>query len=235
MTQAHFRKWGPESIEITLGGQLLECERGRLGVHLELGEILDLYQEEVKARSSGGVRRALTSYLGVGTKLNSKAVESLSFVEAGEAFLRLQSFNQLRFFPPFLSGEDEPRPDREALPWDYKGRDLHIWIHTLASTYGWSREEILGLVPEEAVIYIQEIMLDDQFKREWEYGLSGQGHIYNQRTRTSHFRPLIRPSWMVRKEPTVVKMPKSLMPVGNVVYGGGLEPKVIHEEGGSEA
>lgn len=233
MTQARFRKWGPESIEVTLEGQPLECERGRLGVHLELGEILDLYQEGVMARSSEGVRRAITSYLEVGTKLNSKVIESLSFVEAGEAFLQLQSFNQLRFFPPFLSGEDEPRPDREAPPWDYKGRDLHVWIHTIASTYAWSREEILGLVPEEAVIYIQEIMLDDQFRREWEYSLSGQGMVYNKTTRTSRFRPLPRPRWMVKREPTIIRMPRSLLPVGNVIYGKGFEPKEVSGEEGN--
>ena len=85
-------------------------------------------------------------------------------------------------------------------------------------------------MPEEAVIYIQEIMLDDQFKREWEYSLSGQGMIYNKTTRTSRFRPLTRPKWMVKREPTVVKMPRSLLPVGNVVYGGDFEPKPVSSE-----
>lgn len=228
MIQARFRRWGPESIEITLRGQPLECERGRLGVHLELGEILDLYQEGVKARSSSGVRRAVTSYLEVGTKLSSEEVENLSFVEAGAVFLKLQDLNRLRFFPPFLSGKDEPEPDKEAPPWDYEGRDLHIWIHTIASAYGWSREEILGLVPEEAVIYIQEVMLEDQFRREWEYSLSGQGMVYNKTTRTSRFRPLPRPGWMVKRKPTVIKMPRSLLPIGNVIYGKGFEPKTAN-------
>lgn len=225
-----FREWGSESIEITLRGQSFKCNRGRLGVHLELGEILDLYQEGVKARNSVGVYRAFTSYLELGTGLSSEEVDGLSFVEAGAAFLKLQSLNRLRFFPPFLSGEDEPEPDKEAPPWDYKGRDLYIWIHTIASVYGWSRKEILELVPEEAVIYIQEIMLSNQFKHEWEYGLSGQGMIFNKTTRTSRFKPLLRPRWMVKREPTVVRMPRSLLPVGNVVYGEGFEPRPVNPE-----
>jgi hypothetical protein len=200
-----------------------------------LGEVLDIYEEEVEARSSMGVRRAFTSYLEVGIGLSLEEVENLSFTEAGDAFLKLQNLNRLRFLPPFLRPDKEAGPDSKTPPWDYEGRELYIWIHTLASTYGWSREEILGLVPEEAVIYVQEIMLDDQFKREWEYGLSGQGMIYSSRTRTSHFRPLLRPSWMVKREPTVVKMPKSLLPMGNVIYGEGFEPEEVHQEENSKS
>jgi hypothetical protein len=191
---------------------------------------LDLYQEGVKARSSGGVHRAITSYLEVGTKLGREEIKSLPFVEVGKAFIELQNLNRLRFFPPFLSVEGGSKPGEELPPWNYKGRDLYVWIHTIALAYGWSREEILGLVPEEAVIYIQEIMIDNQFNREWEYSLSGQGMIYNKTTRKSHFRPLTRPRWMVKTEPTMVKMPRSLLPVGNVVYGKGFEPKAVSEQ-----
>lgn len=204
------------SIEIELGGTKIKCVRGRLGLHLELGESLDEYFKAVGARDSARAWRALTAYLDLATGqpgLGNRA----SFEELGIAAPQLWALNRLQFFPPFLEDPQEfPEP-----PWTHQWRRLVVWVHKIATAYGWSRSEILGLSPEEAVIYIQEILIGDQLDREWEYGLSGAGRRYNARTRKSHFEPLLRPPWMIDKKSAEVQIPISSLPQGRVIDLGG--------------
>ena len=193
-------------------------ERGRLGVHLLLGGLLDRCQEAVEARKTNTVVRVLHAYLAMAMGKKEHELGDLEFLEFGTTITTLRELNRLHFFPPFMQ---DGEPKTETPPWSYEGRGITIWVHRLATTYQWSREEILDLVPEEAVVYLQEIILDDQLRKEWEWNLSPQSQTYNKITKQTHHQPLPRPSWMVEREPQTVKIPMSALPMGVVIDLGG--------------
>lgn len=210
----------PDSTTIKLFGAEMVVERGRLGVHLLLGSLLDQCQEAVEAREVAEINRVLHAYLALA--VGKEDLEGLEFLEFGTAINELRELNRLHFFPPFM---EEEHTEVEPPPWSYKERGTAIWVHRLAMAYQWSREEILELVPEEAVIYLQEIMLDDQLRKEWEWDLCSFSRVYNPKTKTSRHQPLPRPGWMVQREPQIVKIPISALPVGVVIdLGGGGAP-----------
>lgn len=197
----------------------MAVERGRLGAHLLLGGLLDQCQEAVEARENEEVARVLHAYLAVAIgKKDQEAQEDLRFLEFGTAIIKLRELNRLHFYPPFMESEGT---ETDPPPWSYEGRGITIWVHRLASTYGWSREEILDLVPEEAVVYLQEIMLDAQFQKEWEWSLSPRSQAYNKVTKQTHHQPLPRPGWMTKREPQIVSIPVSALPMGVVIDLGG--------------
>lgn len=198
----------------------MACLRGRLGTHLKLGMLLDTLQDQLEANDIKAASQTLHTYVEVAT---DQTHEALGFLEVGTAVAVLSEFNRLRFYPPFMEGE---QPTQIPQPWEYEGRRVAVWIHMIGKTYGWSRAEILELEPEDAAIYIQEILLSEQFEKEWEYGISGAGNRFDKRTGKSRFIPLTRPHWMVRhKMLSPVRLPSSVLPVGRVIdLGGGGAP-----------
>jgi len=64
------------------------------------------------------------------------------------------------------------------------------------------------------------MLVDDQLEKEWEWSLSELAYSYNSSTKKSEFKELPRPDWMDGKEIEeikLIKIPKSMMPVGQVV------------------
>lgn len=118
-------------------------------------------------------------------------------------------------------------------PWNYEGRLWHVYSHILASSYGWSLEYISQLQVSEAIAKIQEIMTEAQLEREFYYGLSEIAYPYDKGSKKSIFKPLERPHWMRPKIQPIprFKIPKAVMPMGNVVMNGVLseeyQPKEI--------
>lgn len=225
MIRANSRRTGlndsnPQAATVTLGGEPVVCLRGRLGTHLKLGALLDKLQDQIEDLDSEAASKTLHTYVEVAT---GQTHDALGFREAGTAVAVLSEFNRLRFYPPFMEGE---QPTQTPQPWEYEGRRVAVWVHMIGKTYGWSRAEILELEPEDAAVYIQEIMLGEQFEKEWEYGISGAGNRFDKRTGKGHFVPLTRPHWMVEhKLPSPVKLPASMLPVGRIIdLGGGGAP-----------
>ena len=78
--------------------------------------------------------------------------------------------------------------------------------------------EILDI--DTAIGLYQEISIDDQFEKEWEWSLSEIAFPYNQSTKKQEYKPLERPEWMLPISPKqlpTMKMRKDMMPVGNIV------------------
>jgi hypothetical protein len=130
---------------------------------------------------------------------------------------------------PITTPSNEKSKDES---WDYPSRTWHLYSHLLAKTYGWSLSEISQLRVEEALAKIQEIMVDDQLDREFQYGLSELAYHYDKNSKTSKFVPLPRPSWMRTKIQPIKKflIPKSMLPVGNVISDGVLPPELMPKE-----
>lgn len=118
---------------------------------------------------------------------------------------------------PILNSKEESKP----LPWEYEGRAWYFWYDLFARNYGWDAETIGNLDIDDAIGLYQEISINDQLNKEWEWGLSEMAYPYDKNTKKSRFQPLGRPSWMtanlVPATLPVVKMLKAHMPMGNIV------------------
>jgi len=110
--------------------------------------------------------------------------------------------------------------DEKKMPWEYDGRAWYFWLNLFASAYGWNSDTVSMLDIDDAIALYQEIEIERQLGREWEWGLSEIAYPYNKSTKKSEYKALPRPNWMlpiVPKQLPVVKMKKSFLPVGNVV------------------
>jgi hypothetical protein len=66
-------------------------------------------------------------------------------------------------------------------------------------------------------MFVQEILIDDQMRREWEYSLSQVAYKYDKRGK-GELVPLKRPGWMLASGgPPKSKILKKLLPVGNII------------------
>lgn len=110
--------------------------------------------------------------------------------------------------------------DQKKDPWDYKGRDWYYWLHIFASTYHWSDDTVSNLKVDDAFSLLQEIFVDKQLQREWEWQRTELAYPYNKETKESKFSPLPRPVWMTTiqnpEAPKVEKILKSMMPMGMI-------------------
>jgi hypothetical protein len=130
---------------------------------------------------------------------------------------------------PITSPSNEQHKEES---WEYPERTWHLYSHLLAKSYGWTLEYIANLPVIEVIAKIQEIIVDDQLDREFIYGLSEVAYHYDKNSKTSKFVPLPRPHWMRPRIQPVKKMiiPKSMMPVGNVITEGVLPPELMPRE-----
>ncbi|KKL45509.1 hypothetical protein LCGC14_2354950, partial [marine sediment metagenome] len=114
----------------------------------------------------------------------------------------------------------------KPVPWDHSERSIIMWIHLIASCYSWSKEDIENLWPEEATAFVQEIIADEQHEREFVHSLSKVAYEYQKSSGKSRYKPLSQPAWMrfrqpIQKKHLITKVPKGLLPVGNVIYPEG--------------
>lgn len=102
-------------------------------------------------------------------------------------------------------------------PWDYEGRGYALYIHMIASAYGWTEKYIGSLDVDTALALVQEIICDEQLDREFLWGMSEKSYSYNAQTKVGRAIPLERPYFMKQeaKPPEKIKILKSMMPIGN--------------------
>ncbi len=109
---------------------------------------------------------------------------------------------------------------REVPEWGYRGRFWYFYSHLLASAYGWSAEYIAKMRVKDALAYIQEILAQEQMRREFEWSTSENAYAYDKNSKTSRFVPLPRPTWMTvvaeKKDARRLrsKIHVSMLPVG---------------------
>ena len=145
-------------------------------------------------------------------------LDDVFWMDVSDLYVRVSNANQpLIQFPIFTQSEKES----DDLPWEYPGRTWHFWLNVFAKNYGWSEESIAALDIDTVIGLYQEIVVDEQMRQEWQWGLSEKSVEYVSSTKESKFVPLSRPKWMqaVAKPKKIVKTKilKSMMPAGNVV------------------
>lgn len=201
----------PQSVTVSLAGQLLTIERARLGLHLKLGRLSDEFDN---APGSPEMAEAIESYFeALGLDISeAKPAEIL------RAFAVLREANRWQFALAFM-GETEAKGQPE--PYDFEGRNWAWTVHKLASRYGWTRDYIFSLYPEEAAVYLQEILISETLEAEERYRLSELAYQYDSVTKKSHYVPYRKPAWMYSNElPQPVRILRSSVPFGVVDLEG---------------
>ncbi|RMD60174.1 hypothetical protein D6833_10255 [Candidatus Parcubacteria bacterium] len=185
---------------------------------LELEEYRAQIAKAAADKRGDALERGITAYLSAAVSRRVK----WSNVPWKQAVLALEgavSVNMPRRAFPVLFQVEEQKSG-SGVDFDYEGRMWYLWSHMLASNYGWSLEYIANLDVDEAIGHIQEILVDDQLEREWQWSISEVAYSYNQATKRSELRPLPRPAWMKMKKiepPKKIRIHRMFVPIGHVV------------------
>lgn len=143
--------------------------------------------------------------------------EQVPWMEVAQAQVTVTEMNNVTKDFPILRGSGE---EQKELPWEYDGRSWFFWLNLFAGNYGWRESEIAEMEVDTAIGLYQEITIDDQMGKEWEYGLSDVAYQYNQSTKKSEFKALGRPDWMkpiIPKELPVIRMRRDMLPMGVII------------------
>jgi hypothetical protein len=140
-----------------------------------------------------------------------------AWFEIIQAYSSLTKLNRPRDIPILKNNPS----DQKKIPWEYEGRTWFWWLHVFSKNYGWTKDVVEELDIDEALSLLQEIQLEDQFQREWQWSLTEIAYPYDANTKKSQFKELGRPLWMQESRPflpsTKVKFRKNMIPVGRVI------------------
>lgn len=185
-----------------------------------------IQSEEIRARILDGVKQ---------DNLDSVCNSIFEYVDLLEELDRNCAWHEIAGLFSALAAKNLPKPiplilgesKAISIPWDYDNHSWFYWLHTFAKTYGWTEEYIAELDFNDAIPLMQEIEVDNQLKLEWDWSLSEIAYPYNETTKAREFKPMKRPDWMVintsnsaEKQIQKVKIPKDMIPVGNVISYG---------------
>lgn len=202
------------SVTVILNGKEHVVERAPLRAWLELEDIRDNIKKAVEIGNRDDVACHIYSYISTALHIEED-FSSISWIEVSSVFNAIFSLNLPTLDFPLLRSRIKPG----QISWDYEGRSWYVWLHLLASAYGWSSEYIAEMDIDDAIALSQEILVEEHLDKEWQWALSERSIKWNKQGKGT-FQPLDRPDWMqpVRdiKIP-VFKLPQSILPVGNII------------------
>jgi hypothetical protein len=216
-----------QSVNIALGGREWNISRARLGDFLRLQQARETLLEGVKSEDNREIVTGLYAFLRVLlTDLSEDEFYAAPWTEIGAAYILIENINLLPHSDDYAIIRLAVR-DGDKVAWNYPERVVMIWVHMLAKAYGWSRDEVFNLWPEEAIALVMEILADEQMDREFLHALSDVAYEYNKATKKSSYKPLQRPAWMVfgGRDGKVkkTKLRRDWLPQGAVIYPEGAE------------
>ena len=212
-----------KSSIVTLGGKEYEVSRSKLRHWLQLE---DLREEIVRATDREDREKfiaSIYSYLSVALSVDMD-FSILPWFEIANSFsiVRRLNYPQLEF--PMLQASGE----KEEMPWSYEGRSWYAWVNILAGEYNWTMEYVAELDIDDAIGLVQEINVEDQLNREWEWMLSEKSVSYDKQGK-GKFNELSRPDWMngaiiLSRESKDYPIKRSMLPVGMVLSWNNEQP-----------
>ncbi len=209
---------------INVHGKSIDVERAKLRQWFKLEDVGSSLKEAVERGDTQAVSLILCFYLSAASDEDIELFQDAPWEEVAAAFLEIRTLNSPRLRFPLFNTKDAGSFD--TVSWEYEGRTWYFWVHLLAKAYGWVEEYISNLEIESGLAFIQETLVEDQLRKEWEWSLTELAYEYIKGSNVSKFKPLPRPDWMraKRKEPKKVKMPIVLLPTGNIenISGMGL-------------
>jgi hypothetical protein len=166
---------------------------------------------------------SMYSYVSTAFSIPVEELPQYFWADIARAYIAFSYANTPNLNLPLI----KPRPEKrkpmvtQREGWEYPGRSWYFWANIFAKSYGWSMEYIAEMDVDDALSLLQEIRVDEQLDKEWEWSLSEIAFSYDQSTKKSKFIPLVRPDWMkatakVQDLPSV-RMRKSEIPVGIVL------------------
>jgi hypothetical protein len=173
-------------------------------------------REQIKdSKSTDEIVECLYSYLTLIYKDNDWDKET--WMDVSELFYLGCEANLPTIPFPMLRNFD--KAESNEAPWEYINRSWYLWANTFASKYGWSLEYIAELEIDDAIGLMQEVLIDEQLDREWEWDLSEITYSYDTNTKQSKHAEYPRPQWMLpeHKETPTIKIPKNMIPQGLVI------------------
>lgn len=223
------------SCEFALDGRVYSATRVRLGQFLLLQEARERLFDAAVRWDTGGIADGIFAFIGIACPDAERSVlEAAPWAEVITAYHALDGLNGIPGSNRF-SMLTVPMSGKSPA-WGYVGRARYMWIHIIASAYGWAKEEIESLWPEDAVALIQEIIADEQIRREFLHSLSEIAYPFDPTTKKNHYEPLPRPAWMVmsgqadKAKTKATRIHKVMLPSGNVVYPEGQEPDWVAKD-----
>lgn len=202
---------GKKTCEITLAGKTILVEQQTLLGHYKLKALTAII---IKLEPSHEKVEAVFEYIRIAT-----GIEDLSDVGLNEIVSALDSLVLINSEIAELAWQHTTHSenDKSRTTSDYDHRELAIIVNMLAKAYGWSTKQIFSLNPEAAICYVQEILLDDWKREEFEYQLSEVA--YDAKGKYKAFSPL--PWYTVVRGPTIeeatTKIPRKYLPAGVVL------------------
>lgn len=212
---------------VTVRGREYIATRARLGGFLRLQYALLDISKAAKTQDTGPLVDAIFSFLQTAIGITPDDFANASWVEVATAYHAAANLNHLPDAEQFamMKYAEVVKP----VPWDYPARTMIVWLHYFAEAYGWTKDRVLELWPEEAVALLQEIEASDLAQREFEHMHSELAYKFDRRGKGT-YQPLTKPFWMVyRKNRTITRMTRRSLPVGVVVYRPGEGPEVVEE------
>lgn len=182
--------------------------RARLGCHLRLSKIY----EKLTFDDASTISAAIKEYLNLSGFDRTKTTG----LQQVQAFLTLSELNRLKTIFAYQMAKGSP--DDKEPPYTYPGRLWALYIHKLATRYGWTRDDVLELWPEEAAAYLQEIMISEYHELDERRSLVELSYKVEKGTNQAKFIPTPKPDWMAPKvEKKTIRVKRSWLPVGNVI------------------
>lgn len=178
--------------------------------------------DAAEAKNGEQLIHLLYSYVSAASSIPVEELQSRPWFEITKVYALFYKVNIPNLDFPFLrKRKEKPSIIQKEDGWEYEGRGWYMWAHMLAQAYGWNLEYIANMDVDDALALIQEIEVQNQLEREWQWGLSDKSVSYNSETRIAKFVPLHRPEWMEASskanEIPKVKLKSSEMPMGVIL------------------
>lgn len=209
----------PQST-VQMGGRELNLTRARLGPFVRMGAAEKARRAAVTVQDTGAIADAIFAYLNAAVGLDRGTFETSTWIEIITVYSAALHLNRIPDAER-LAVLNTPASGRRPR-WDYEGRDIVEWVDLFARAYGWSREYVCDLYPEEAVALSQEIMAHDYREHGFLHSLSEVNYAV-ERSGRRRYLPLDPPFWMAAAHigPKKTKLRRDMIPIGNVIYPKG--------------
>lgn len=204
---------------IKIGKNEYSLEKPKLKQWVHLEELRNKVIHATEVSNSTEFLENYYSLISVALGIPVQELYDATWYDLAIAYLSICELQLSKYEFPMLYVKSKPG----AVDWEYPGRTWFIWVHTLSKTYGWSIEYISELDPDDAIALLHEILSDEYYAKEWQWGLSEVAYSYDSNTKSSKYKGLPKPEWMkVRTNKEVelpkVKIKKSMLPSGVVVH-----------------
>lgn len=217
-----------ESLAVQIGESVFTSTRSRLGTHIDLYTVFEALIKAVPTGDNSAIADCLFEYLSITLPDFDRGLfESAPWFEIMLAFMQVYDLNAIPNADQYaILSTKSGGKNKEEVPWHYPGRNMLVWKHLLAKTYGWTLDIINNLWPEQAVIMLMEIIADEQIALEFQHQLSEVAYQYDKSTKKSKYVPLRRPMWMLsgseksrseKKKSLITTLRSDGLPIGNVI------------------